>query len=466
MSTQVEYHEDPKFNESMASTHSEKSFVSEMYKHQPLDTSKHQIRLLRIDTSSGKPMHYRLEIFDYESVPRYAALSYTWGNDASKNAIFIDGKPFQILPNLFAFLEHYQSSAYIWIDQICINQSNHQERNHQVSLMCKIYEGCKLMLVWLRDDATFTPSTNQAATDFMKGVDAYWNQDTCEIKAKDGRVSLRWPALSLLRNPYFDRLWIVQELLLAKSILILVEGNVWIPWCPLREKHTSLWGEVRSLIPSTIWLLEAYPTRFLFAGHTSKSLSWNITLTAGRYFNKICKDPRDKVYGFMALVAPSHKIAVDYQKSVQCVFLDAIMAMIRDFWFMKRDIPEYGRDLFRIKGDLDSSIDSSHGLAQAMISTDLEKYGLKSFVEGVWERVRQYESTARYLEPGAVDEIDCITSVGFEPGNHQSSGDVPRTTSCARWWYEFEGTRYYHDCKEWSGDWTLQEYTESAEDGS
>ena len=56
-------------------------------------------------------------------------------------------------------------------------------------------------------------------------------------------------------------------------------------------------------------------------------------------------------------------------------------------------------------------------------------------------------------------ETHCITSVGYEPETHQVSINKRLEATCNRWWYKFEGNRYYHDCKEWSGKAKLQEYT-------
>jgi hypothetical protein len=213
-------------NRSMASTQANQRHASDLYRHQPLDTKKHQVRLIKLRAKSEHTMDYSLTNFDYESAPSYVALSYTWGPKKPTAFVDIDGKALEIRANLFEFLSTYQEDVYLWIDQICIDQSNYQERNHQVSLMSMIYVRCAFVLVWLRNESTYIPSTCQAALDFNKGTNSYPQHDTCENNSNDGGTFVRWPTLALMHNSYFDRLWIVQELLLAENIRILVEGNI------------------------------------------------------------------------------------------------------------------------------------------------------------------------------------------------------------------------------------------------
>ena len=79
----------------MAYTQANTNFVSELYKHQPLDSEKHQIRLLKLRNSSEDTVDYRLITFDFESAPSYVALSYTWGDERPTGFVSIDSKEFR-----------------------------------------------------------------------------------------------------------------------------------------------------------------------------------------------------------------------------------------------------------------------------------------------------------------------------------------------------------------------------------
>lgn len=442
----------------MAYTQANTSCVGKFYKHQPLDSEKHQIRLLKVRDSSEITVDYCLTTFDFESAPSYVALPYTWGNERPTGFVSIDNKEFEIRMNL-NFLRTYEADDYLWIDQISIDQSNFEERSHQVKMMWKIYSRCDYVLVWLQNETTCTPSTKQAALDFNNGVQSYLKHGRCEDGSSDDKTSFDWPTLALLHNSYFDRLWIVQELLLNKHVQILVGGNVWISWESLRTKREELGDKIQKMLPSTSRLVDAQLWRHIFDRHTDVNVTYYITLSVGLFCDKKCQNPRDKTYGFMALVQPSSRVEIDYTKSVHQVFLDAVMSMIREYWYMRHEPSDSGYQLHRVEWDFETSLESSRSLAQAMAFTGLEVCGLRSFVECIWERVRQHEVTAKSRGLQVDAETHCITSVGYEPKTRQVPINKRLEATCNRWWYEFEGNRYYHDCREWSGKAELQEYT-------
>jgi hypothetical protein len=318
----------------MASAQPDVSCDSELYKHQPLDLNKHQIRLLSLCNPAEHTMDYRLTTFDFDEKPPYVALSYTWGEECPTGFVNIDGKKLEIRMNLLNFLRTYATDEYLWIDQICIDQSNPDEQSHQVRMMCNTYSKCDYVLVWLRNETTCTPSTKQAALDFNDGVQSYYKHGHCEDGSSDDKTDFDCPTLALLHNPYFDRLWIVQEVLVPKDMRVLVEGNVWVSWWALQMKSQERKGQIRSLLPSTSEMLEAQFHRHFTGRYEHTLLTSNVTTLVGHLCDKECKDPRDKVYGLMALTRPEFPIRVDYTQSVHQVFLDAMRAMIKEYWCM------------------------------------------------------------------------------------------------------------------------------------
>ncbi|KAL5433636.1 hypothetical protein PMIN06_011620, partial [Paraphaeosphaeria minitans] len=204
--------------------------ASSIYKHQPLDVENHQIRLLKLRDRSEHTKDYCLDTFDYKEAPPYIALSYTWGDKHPTGTISIDGKKFEIRMNLLNFLSTHKADKYVWIDQICIDQSNDEERSHQVKFTGDIYSRCDFVLVWLRDESTYIPSTQQAARDFNNGIESYHPKSRGENSSSDDNRFSRCPTLALLHNTYFDRLWIIQELLLSENVCVLVEGGVEVSW--------------------------------------------------------------------------------------------------------------------------------------------------------------------------------------------------------------------------------------------
>ncbi|KAK1979344.1 heterokaryon incompatibility protein-domain-containing protein [Colletotrichum cereale] len=83
----------------------------------------------------------------------YQALSYVWGTEDATKSILLNGTTFPVRPNLEAVLRQLRPRGskprVMWIDAICINQFNTQERNEQVAQMDSVYENADSVEVWL-----------------------------------------------------------------------------------------------------------------------------------------------------------------------------------------------------------------------------------------------------------------------------------------------------------------------------
>src|SRR5271168_4559876 len=95
-----------------------------------------------------------VQLIDYpdESPPEYFALSYAWGSEQNTETILCCGKPFNVTPHLKEGLRCIctaSGSRRLWVDAICINQSDHSEKEAQVLKMHHIYKKSKCVYVWL-----------------------------------------------------------------------------------------------------------------------------------------------------------------------------------------------------------------------------------------------------------------------------------------------------------------------------
>lgn len=110
-------------------------------------------RLLFLEAGSGDdPFRGHLQIMPIESAPQYEALSYTWGTDEPRTSILLEGQPLLIKPNLEGALRHLRLPTQVrrlWIDAICINQSDLSERSRQVQYMRLVYKHAARVIVWL-----------------------------------------------------------------------------------------------------------------------------------------------------------------------------------------------------------------------------------------------------------------------------------------------------------------------------
>jgi hypothetical protein len=153
------------------------------YKYSPLNAESSEIRLIGLETSTSltDPIMCRLIKVSLDSAPKYAhpvnplpvslytPLSYCWGTISGTKHIVVDGKSFLVTPSLYTALLHFRKAnqnppnafkkretdkeTYWWIDAICINQNDLDERNSQVGLMTRLYKQAQMVHVWLGEES-------------------------------------------------------------------------------------------------------------------------------------------------------------------------------------------------------------------------------------------------------------------------------------------------------------------------
>lgn len=129
-----------------------------IYSYEPIDLSRDAIRLLRLSSYYHHPNEIRCEVFqafisDDERLP-YDALSYTWGGEVDKDSptIILNCQKVSVTRNLFDALYNLRQSTgdqILWVDALCINQTDPREKGHQVGQMRNTYEKAETVLVWL-----------------------------------------------------------------------------------------------------------------------------------------------------------------------------------------------------------------------------------------------------------------------------------------------------------------------------
>lgn len=162
----------------------------------------------------------------------FEALSYVWGDQTRKEKIKCNGERAEIGANLHAALNERRrrrSVGLLWADQICINQSDIGEKNHQVRLMSDIYARADQVIIWLgaqqpRDIEGMSLASNLYLKgngnryDIDVGVYDSYKFDCKSRGVPDPEFNPTWTALfSIIANPWFGRIWVVQELLVAKK---------------------------------------------------------------------------------------------------------------------------------------------------------------------------------------------------------------------------------------------------------
>ncbi|KAF4625838.1 hypothetical protein G7Y89_g12324 [Cudoniella acicularis] len=295
------------------------SAIPSYFEYRPIDTSVDGIRLLFLDPaeSSSASVNCRLRHVTFAQKPRYEALSYTWGDDTVRRGIMIDAMIFGVGQNLFdalIHLRHPSEERVLWIDAICINQSDVPEKNQQIGIMPFIYMRAQTVLVWLgvldqRTEQQWSLDENIV----KKGT--FFNQD-------DYNALLR----TLCDSPYWKRVWIIQEVGLARR-LVVHYGT-----------YKTEWSTFIQSIRTSEELQDSLPVRLQKQLDEKYSNGHKLQALIETHRDSLCKEPRDHIYGFVGLAVDCQEgFPMDYGKSLYEVWKDVIR-------FKNASQPEEGSD--------------------------------------------------------------------------------------------------------------------------
>jgi Heterokaryon incompatibility protein (HET) len=245
-----------------------------------LNTNLNEFRLLKLIKRNGDLPSCELFHSSLNWKTEYEALSYPWGGAKSQGKIRLNGKVHlvtQNLANALADVQSDDSSRILWVDALCIDQSNLQERNHQVKQMGRIYQNAKRVLVWLGRPDNPEEAQGSDGLSTLKFLNDILLTDLAEVNANAMhrlRISIetpsdwrKWHELAVLCElPYWSRLWIVQEIGLA-SFLEVFHGQSSIDWgifASIREILAQIVQRdlcPRSFLPVAKIILESMPAR-------------------------------------------------------------------------------------------------------------------------------------------------------------------------------------------------------------
>lgn len=333
--------------------------------YSPLDQQRLEIRLLTIlPGQQNDPLVCTLHVVSLEDIERFRdsnpaafcfdALSYVWGDPNPSRFITVNGEKVSVGENLETALQYLRNiqGSPIWIDALCIDQSDIAERNHQVqTVMPLVYSKAIHVRVWLGspDDEsnnlmkylieTLPPPSWARITD--------WEEEELRKLAQAGA----W-IQNLLNRPWWTRTWVVQEYFFAEKDPIVGCGIFWVESCRLRLflKHYTAFlrrcEEDRLASPTNApmspKLLEFEMNRSGFdLMHEFRETKHSI-LSTPREFRRLvtvlflvlgrsCTDPRDQVYASLGVLGlkDQNYVQVDYRKPVRVVYREFMEALIR-----------------------------------------------------------------------------------------------------------------------------------------
>ncbi|PMD12162.1 HET-domain-containing protein, partial [Hyaloscypha hepaticicola] len=183
-----------------------------------------RIRLLKIGRKRPfQEMECQLVEIGLSESDEHEAVSYVWGDPARVQFILVDDRRLPITKSAYDILRRRWSTGrerLIWIDQVCINQDDDDEKAAQVQLMRRIYKGAKRVTAFLghAQDAHLVESLF-AEFHFRKKGLRYSFEDLKKLYQSEPKTE-QWNAMAkFFGNPWFQRVWIVQEAASAKVLI-------------------------------------------------------------------------------------------------------------------------------------------------------------------------------------------------------------------------------------------------------
>ncbi|KAK0672599.1 heterokaryon incompatibility protein-domain-containing protein [Cercophora samala] len=308
----------------------------------PINLGRPQIRLLRI--LKGRNSSISCELFQAlverrDGAIPYEAISYVWGSPERERQVLINGTLFGVTRNLYQILCSLQledEDRIVWVDAICIDQTNEVERGHQVQHMGDVYKQAVRVIYWLGSPTYMTNwclHSLRLLQEETKDLEIKaWTKERWMIAWKSLKSGSRHrPALAckgleeLLDRPWFRRVWILQEVANSQSAVISCG-------------KTSVSAKIFTLAP---FLMGVYPGPHRqaildmmpgpFRGSTWFSGSRDLYTLIDHFGASETTEERDLIYALLGMSSDAvHVIHPDYQKSE-----DEVLNVVFHFLFQR-----------------------------------------------------------------------------------------------------------------------------------
>lgn len=334
------------------------------FEYTPLLEPTKQFRLLSFESSSSA-LSCRLQNFDLTDCPDYYALSYVYGDPSIRESIVANGQKADVNQQGWHTLQQARARAsagsYFWLDAICINQDDHHEKAIQVYKIAQIFTGA--IEVWAcfgaeQDDSGFLFRALQSFP-----FDSISHAQTAAMTVTESSQELQRRTVNWLvslgedfdrfanalkafgRRPFFSRMWIYQELYLAKKVL-MVCGTATASMLALRDiarvctnlSHCYRPDKDYDYKGAQMRLIDMVQKTDIFSDsekrdHDQYRLAMMVQrvhrtrdvlhyMEANMLFSiqeavqgLHCYDPRDKIFAVLGVLDPDYGIAPDYTTS-------------------------------------------------------------------------------------------------------------------------------------------------------
>ncbi|CAI6017311.1 unnamed protein product [Clonostachys chloroleuca] len=323
------------------------------------------IRLLLIEPSADRDARVECHLAPTQIGDRpYEALSYVWGLEDASLGILVDNEEMLIRPNLHGALKELRLTdepRTLWVDSICIDQSNIADKTQQIKQMATIYSSAAQVVVWLgeHDDDT------EAALDFIQGLS---NLDPATAQVIVDNENMPWELrkrvfnalgmkhgidnydevvgglVRLMENTWWTRIWTVQEIVLAESATLRcgAKSASWdnlskLAAFALEVAHHNTLDLGRPMDEAIFDEVTARVSKLYISVGSLNSLSHRIAqsldipleqMIGPQLLTRRATNPLDVIYALLGMVTEKSVIEIDYGMTKKQVYTSTMKAML------------------------------------------------------------------------------------------------------------------------------------------
>lgn len=309
-----------------------------------LDQKQREIRLITLDPGSDDdPLCCSLEPVSLNKQPPYEAVSYVWGSSHPDRCkpIAVNKQLVPIPRNLEKALQNLRSPTslrILWADAICINQSDDQERTHQVELMATIYKSASKVLIWLGSSNT----ESETAFAFIRSQKKLPVREYQQyMEENHDHYDTSFEALcKLLKRGWFTRVWTMQEFAFGPDPQMIC-GKDELDWNSFYElgwkdnnfRKYCLEENYASPLIAYFQNAQEYwsivSTRHTIRQCSGVGYQLHYLLHATAHF--AASDPRDRIYALLGLSEHPFRqeIKPDYTQSKDEAYIKVVKCIIK-----------------------------------------------------------------------------------------------------------------------------------------
>ncbi|KAH7390249.1 heterokaryon incompatibility protein-domain-containing protein [Cadophora sp. MPI-SDFR-AT-0126] len=312
-----------------------------------------EIRLLLLSPGKhGDKIYCSLKTLELERILRkklrYQALSYCWGDEQPTDVVFLQDmsvsqpamptrrdswsldtqtspRPLAVRPNLIAALHRLRSETedvWLWVDAICINQKDNNEKNNQLPKMPDIYRSSWNVTIWIGD--CYPHDDLYCVLDFLPSILNLKLLDRLVEGDDHDEGTLRaWVRFaSVLKRPWFSRRWVVQEVAFGNRVSVRCGNKVvsWLDFADAVELFMRKLEQIRRLYdaselsrydPDALNNIESAGAQTMVSTTNSMlrktdegsilDYDWDLESLVMRLTSFGASDPRDTIFAFCAL---------------------------------------------------------------------------------------------------------------------------------------------------------------------